>query len=223
MINKEINGLVILEELRYKVGKEPHSRDMLKFRCKCGKIGMAQKRHILSGHTKSCGCKLARNKFKLETKKVPQIDPVSKAYNQYVHDANNRGINFSLTKRQFSKLVQSPCNYCGKQPSRKITFNGEEIYISGIDRVENEKGYEYKNSVSCCTQCNMAKGKQSADEFLTFIDRIYLYQVKKRGVNKFYKFGERLRDEENTEPKTISNSSYGVTHTSDAYQVRLGL
>ncbi|MFN7302497.1 MAG: hypothetical protein ACK5U7_13575 [Bacteroidota bacterium] len=192
MINTIINDLLILEELRFKKGNENQNRDYLKYRCVCGKIGISLKKHIISGHTKSCGCKRARKHFKLNAKKVPQLDAQSKYYNQYVHDANNRGIEFSLSKKQFTKITSLPCNYCGQEPSREVNFKNQKLLVNGLDRVDNKAGYHNDNVVACCTQCNMSKGKLNKSEFLNWVNRIHLYQSTQRGVTKSYKFGGYL-------------------------------
>jgi hypothetical protein len=194
MINTIINDLLILEELRLQKGKENQKRDYVKYRCVCGKIAISLKKHVLSGHTKSCGCKRARKYFKLDTKKVPQIDATSKYYNQYVHDANNRGIQFSLKKKTFIKLTTQTCHYCGQKPTRSVKFKTEELLVNGLDRVDNTKGYHIDNVVTCCSICNMAKGKLTKLEFLNWVSRIHLYQSAQWGMTKSYKFGGYLSE-----------------------------
>ena len=46
--------------------------------------------------------------------------------------------------------------------------NSTYIY-NGIDRIDSDKGYKIGNVVSCCKQCNYAKGKQSQPNFIEWI------------------------------------------------------
>ncbi len=43
----------------------------------------------------------------------------------------------------------------------------DNFFYNGIDRVNNEMGYEPLNVVPCCQECNFAKCKMSKDEFIT--------------------------------------------------------
>jgi hypothetical protein len=53
----------------------------------------------------------------------------------------------------------------------KFTYNG-------IDRIDNSQGYIIDNVVPCCTKCNIAKGRQSIQEFKEWIYRAYAYLTK---------------------------------------------
>jgi hypothetical protein len=57
----------------------------------------------------------------------------------------------------------------------KKYYNGEYLY-NGLDRVDNTKGYIISNIVSCCGQCNRAKGILSQEEFLQWLKRASNYQ-----------------------------------------------
>ena len=71
--------------------------------------------------------------------------------------AKNRSILFSEedAERMAEKLTW-PCYYCG--------FTNEDR-LSGLDRVDNLKGYTDANTVPCCTTCNMMKGTMSITDF----------------------------------------------------------
>lgn len=87
-------------------------------------------------------------------------------WNSYIKGAKDRGINFSLSKEIFNKLIIEPCFYCAK-------FKEKEV--NGIDRIDNNKGYEEGNVVSCCSICNIAKGRQHPQEFIDKLRSIHLY------------------------------------------------
>jgi hypothetical protein len=71
------------------------------------------------------------------------------------------GIVFNLTFDQFMEHWQKPCSYCG-----------EVIPTIGLDRVDNDRGYEPSNVVPCCEHCNALKGTTTLAEFLSRCTRI---------------------------------------------------
>lgn len=62
---------------------------------------------------------------------------------------------FSLPRTLFDDLVTDVCFYCAAAPAP----------TNGIDRVNNSRGYEEDNVVSCCKWCNTAKSVRSRTEF----------------------------------------------------------
>lgn len=63
--------------------------------------------------------------------------------------ARDRGLSFDLTLEDYAILVSTPCTYCGGP----LPATG-----SGLDRIENDKGYSSFNCVPCCDACNTARG-----------------------------------------------------------------
>jgi hypothetical protein len=61
-----------------------------------------------------------------------------------------------------------------------VIDKGEDykILYSGIDRKDNNKGYTLENSVSCCTQCNTAKLNFTTEQFMDWIEKVYLNFIK---------------------------------------------
>ena len=67
-----------------------------------------------------------------------------------------RGINFSLPFDLYeSQLWGKPCHYCGC-----------DIEITGLDRKDNDKGYEVGNVVPSCQSCNAKKYDKPYEEFI---------------------------------------------------------
>lgn len=62
--------------------------------------------------------------------------------------AKKRGIEWTITKEDFNKLKTLPCHYCGDE----IITTG-----SGLDRMDNTRGYHLDNVVPCCNICNTMK------------------------------------------------------------------
>lgn len=61
--------------------------------------------------------------------------------------AKKRKHDWTLTLEQYIELIKDPCYYCEG-------FFGQTLKGSGLDRKNNELGYEVNNCLSCCGFCN---------------------------------------------------------------------
>ena len=87
-------------------------------------------------------------------------------WNHYVKGAQKRRIHFALTKTRFNELILQPCFYCNYKK------DGE---VNGIDRLNNNQGYQEDNVVPCCETCNIMKGSQHPQEFVDKLRAIQLF------------------------------------------------
>lgn len=155
--------------------------------CDCGNIISVIGRSLRSGHTKSCGCykkdKARAQVVKYETREQATIAHV---YYQYAGRAHKKGIEFSISKELFSKLIKQNCIYCGggfdnirilKNSRKKPATITYKLHYTGIDRKDNSKGYTKENSVSCCKHCNRAKNDQTHKEFQNYLDRLVKFRT----------------------------------------------
>jgi hypothetical protein len=91
-----------------------------------------------------------------------KFDYIPALTRHYQRNCRRRGISFRLRRAQFEALVTAPCHYCGRPPyalwSRSSTglMHGH-FYYTGIDRLDNGRGYEEGNVVPCCKECNGLK------------------------------------------------------------------
>lgn len=92
--------------------------------------------------------------------------------------AIKRGYSWGITHEQCADIMQGDCFYCGStpnntrsDPSYKGKTNTEYLY-NGIDRIDNNIGYELSNIVPCCFYCNRAKGEISVSEWLLHMENI---------------------------------------------------
>ncbi len=69
-------------------------------------------------------------------------------YRSLKYAAKNKGLGFDLSKEMHADLLGRACFYC----SGKLSSTG-----SGLDRIDNAKGYIAENVVPCCTDCNRIK------------------------------------------------------------------
>ena len=89
-------------------------------------------------------------------------------WNHYVKGSQKRGINFALTKTKFNELILLPCFYCDYK---------KEGEVNGVDRLNNNMGYQDDNVVPCCELCNSMKGSQHPREFIDKLQAIHLFQT----------------------------------------------
>jgi hypothetical protein len=152
--------------LNYAYRKASHN--YWRCKCECGSIKNIREDSLLNKGTQSCGCvvKLQRGESSLNT-----------LIYRYKKHAQERNLEWNLTKEESRNLFQSKCNYCGVEPStvtRMYRRNGNYIY-NGIDRVDNESGYIIDNVVPCCSICNRMKLTLSKNSFLNHIKRIFTH------------------------------------------------
>lgn len=73
---------------------------------------------------------------------------------------------FSLTYEQYAALIILPCHYCDGKLGMVTTS-------TGLDRIDNSKGYSIDNVLPCCTSCNRTRGDRfTVDETLKIIQLI---------------------------------------------------
>jgi hypothetical protein len=151
--------------------------------CDCGsqKIVKCKGIYLKNGKTKSCGC--------LRARRLPfGENAFNRLYGTYKKKAEDRGFEFEFTKDEFKEITQKPCFYCGREPFQKapptlsVAAHGFYVY-NGVDRVDNSIGYTKENSVPCCGQCNVSKNNYDEQDFINWIELVYI-NLKNKGVIK---------------------------------------
>lgn len=151
----------------------PSSGAIWKCVCDCGRNTLVRRGDLVSGKTRSCGC------LALETRRIEYgLSALNKVFNSYKQHAKRRGYEWQLTKEEFKELTQQPCKYCGKIPSNYCGENAQckngGYTYTGLDRVNNTRGYLLSNVVPCCGTCNRAKDTQTEEEFLAWVSQVYI-------------------------------------------------
>lgn len=123
------------------------------------------------------------NKFKKsqqEYYKRIKLDKSISAFNRIYSRYYRKGCRIS--KDEFKIFIKNNCYYCGSEPKQtsKTYENGIFIY-NGLDRVDNLKGYDLNNVVTCCQSCNRAKLQMTLNEFKYWVKMIYL-NLQKKGL-----------------------------------------
>lgn len=147
--------------------------------CECGKEKIVLQNSLLFKKTVSCGCyqkECARKTNSIEF----GVSALNHLYASYRCSARKRNLPFELTKEKLYEMAKKDCTYCGKSPSsvEKNTCNNGDLVYNGIDRAYNSRGYVEGNMVTCCRECNYAKGKRDIDEFLEWLEKAHNYSTK---------------------------------------------
>ena len=88
-------------------------------------------------------------------------------YKQYKSSTLKTKRDFSLSYDEFLTLWQKDCTYCG-----------DKISTVGIDRVDSSVGYNLKNCVPCCFDCNGLKSNRGLDKWLDKMEKILKFRGK---------------------------------------------
>ena len=136
--------------------KRGKSRYFTNKRCKFGHIS---ERYVSNRRCIQC---------ERERDKQSAIDAVNRSrllpagrYTTYKTNAKSRGLEFTLSIRDFENMWQMPCVYCGN-----------EIETIGLDRIDNTKGYTIDNVVPCCKLCNGLKKATPLNEWIDHMVKI---------------------------------------------------
>lgn len=81
-----------------------------------------------------------------------------RSFSTLKRNARQRGHSVEITKEQWDDITKKQCAYCGQPPA----WLGRH----GVDRKDNSKGYTLDNCATACDACNLAKWKQTPQEFI---------------------------------------------------------
>ena len=142
-------------------------------RCDCGttlrRSGSTLRRALRAGDIVSCGCAMG-DKLALPHGQASANQILA----GYRIAASRRNRTFNLTNEEFFALTKQNCHYCGSPPSQirgRARNRGYYVY-SGIDRIDNMRGYELDNVRPCCVACNRAKTDRTEAEFYNWLSRV---------------------------------------------------
>jgi hypothetical protein len=183
LIGMRYNMLMVVEKLPSKVYGDKskyHKKRMWLCKCDCGNMTEANTGSLTCDKKKSCGCltstKSAENSIKSRYKIAKQDAGYRSIYSSYKLNAKSRGFDFNIDFDYAVSILKSDCHYCGIEPSNTYMKSYYNATYNGIDRVDNTKGYEMDNIVSCCKMCNIAKNNNTEEYFLQWVKRLSEYQ-----------------------------------------------
>jgi hypothetical protein len=159
-IGKKFGMLTVLAA----TGERVRRARMYRMRCDCGNEIVRRITQVKHGKTVSCGCQRG-------VRLAPGDGGLNLLFHEYQAGAKKRGLEFQISRDDFTALTAQACHYCGTLPHKTRTFlnaktDHSRYTYNGIDRVDNIRGYTPNNCVPCCHRCNVAKGTMSRDEFI---------------------------------------------------------
>lgn len=140
--------------------------------CDCGSIKLISYSNLVTGRVLSCG---SRDKHPHPNNGKGASDAgLRQIFSQYKARSKSTLKDFSLTIQEFAEIISKPCYYCGKLPSNTARHDSRFAVVnySGIDRVDNLRGYVSGNVLPCCGVCNTMKQQLSVSEFISHIVNI---------------------------------------------------
>lgn len=148
-------------------------------RCDCGNVRSMVAHLVVYGKNQSCGClhkERAAQRLRGQTHSRHEHGESRKNrwFKHYKINASERKLEFTLSETAFLDLCNKPCYYCAANPEYRAPTNREYggAFLSGLDRVDNRKGYSEENCVPSCSNCNRMKGDLSHDDFIISCSRV---------------------------------------------------
>lgn len=176
-------------------------------KCECGneKLIKSERLRSKSDPVQSCGCfqrETARKVMAANVKRLPPGEANKRrAIESVRNSARAKERECLLTDFEIITLMDSPCEYCGIQPSGMwhvpdYRHNKTGWFKrNGIDRVNNDKGYINGNVVPACSRCNLSKSEMGSLEFWKWVQRLILHNLhfeEKGNKFKFNNMGKRI-------------------------------
>lgn len=172
LTGKRFHKWIVLERTDLKNRRDP----IWKCKCDCGTIKLVAGNSLRNG-SKSCGCIRENPENPRKRKYTFKELLASNIRARYRCDAEKRGYTFELTKDDVYQLIYKPCFYCNKDKSNRQKVGNTKkfsVKYTGIDRIDNSKGYTKDNTVPCCKPCNTIKNGITKE----MIFKLYHYYFK---------------------------------------------
>jgi hypothetical protein len=141
--------------------------------CVCGNKAWVSKTDLQYNKSKSCMACGHKNSRKPDFQAA--FNMVRRVYKR---NAKNKNRNWNIDS-VFMDMIIRPCHYCNAAPSSCITLSYASFWYNGIDRINNDEGYELDNVVTCCTYCNLAKRGMKYEDFIAWLDQVAKYRSSK--------------------------------------------
>jgi hypothetical protein len=159
-------------------GKYINNKTKTRFMCICGNIFCIKPVHILSGHTKSCGC-LWHRTGKNGTRWLGYEEISKNFFNTVERNAKARDLKFDIDIKYMWKLFIKQKRKCALSgvPIRFANSNKDRTkYCSAsLDRINSKKGYVKNNVQWVHKDINKMKRTMKDDDFLQWCKIITKY------------------------------------------------
>ncbi|MDB4312163.1 HNH endonuclease [bacterium] len=104
-------------------------------------------------------CNICGEEVRAESKRCKKHKKSSDTLKSYKSKCKKSGKEFSISDAEFVSMLDKPCEYCGED-------------ATGLDRVDNARGYSNDNVVPCCGVCNVMKNDLTLAAFEDKIRKI---------------------------------------------------
>lgn len=168
-----LNGIIFKKHLSF------GSNRMAIFECPiCRKDWKTRFCRVKSGNAKkckSCSSKITGQKVGKLGLSTSNWGAKKRAVMLIKKNAIDRKKSFNLTLEYALNIITQNCHYCNDEPTqiKNTTINFIPFYHNGIDRKNNDIGYEIGNCLPCCVKCNVAKSTMTYEDFKNLINKIY--------------------------------------------------
>lgn len=99
-----------------------------------------------------------KNRDDIKIRKDKYTSSYEGRYSHAQTKAKQRNKNFLITLEEYILEINKPCFYCNG------LLNTSKNKGIGLDRLDNNLGYEINNIVSCCGFCNRTRGDRLSPE-----------------------------------------------------------
>jgi len=165
----------------------------------CTKCKQEKELSEFYGKSNMSWCKVCHSNYVLQKRKEnPEkcwnyyratISEPNLIFNRKKANAKSYGISFTLSKEEFIRWYKGKellCHYCGIRPE-DFPKTGDRTLLRrvnlGLDRKDNDKGYEMSNIVLCCDRCNLIKSRFFTYSEMKFIgNRFVRRKWKQKGI-----------------------------------------
>lgn len=163
--------------------KDRTTKDGLQYTCKSCKKKYPQSdkaKETRKKYTQSSKFKESQTKYRKSKKGKETIEKsgqtLDRRYNRLLTIAKSRNMIIEMTKDQYEKLYHLPCFYCNNEIGEVVKFS------TGLDRINNEEGYTFENSLPCCKICNKSRNNNlSVDGMKAAIQAIIKFRKENNG------------------------------------------
>lgn len=171
LIGQRFGKLVATAE----AGRNKKRQVLWRCQCDCGATVIRDGSTLQCYKSKSCGC--ARFNPRPQQRHAIVADAATRrSYRAYIQAAFTRGLTFTLTYDDYQRVSSAACDYCGTPPAQLKRTRYDVYVANGIDRIDNNIGYDASNSVPCCHRCNFMKRAMGRQEFIDAVERIVAHQ-----------------------------------------------
>ena len=131
--------------------------------CNCGTVIKAKRLGHLYCTPKNPGIKSCNKCVSVYRGKSKRKHTDSQArnavYGRYKSSARQRNIEWNISKEDFFSTIIMPCVYCDNKETSFFTAPksspwSKSFKFTGLDRINNNRGYILQNIQPCCKWCN---------------------------------------------------------------------